>query len=134
MAYPPSWRLRHGDVGTATAALLTAHGSFIGYLNLTPRQGAETVAGWPSFRINHNGDEGDQHVHELAASGTLRFRTGSGRCVEDSYTTKTDEHFIELACLITGPKASSVIVGAAPPTAWPREAPVLRRAVEAVEA
>ena len=42
-AFPPGWRLIHGDRGTATAALFDAQRRFLGYLNLTPRQGADPI-------------------------------------------------------------------------------------------
>ena len=76
MAYPPGWRARAGDRGTASAALLDGDGHYLGYLNLTPRQGAETAANWPSFRLRHNAGEGDRDVTFDAAAGGLHFRTG----------------------------------------------------------
>lgn len=131
-AYPASWSRQRGDPGTATAALLTPGGGFLGYLNLTPRQGAETLADWASFRIEHNGDEGDRAVTRLASATGLRFLTGDGSCVKDSYTTQTGSRFIEIACLVAGTRAESVIVGAAPPDRWSRMLRILERAIEGV--
>jgi hypothetical protein len=134
MPYPASWRALRGDPGTATAALRTSTGIYLGYLNITPREGEETLSNWRTFRIEHNREEGDRNVKELAAVDSLSFRTGHGNCVKDSYVGGTGDPYIEIACLIAGPKLSVVAVGAAPPSAWPRQAPVIERAIEGVEA
>ena len=131
LAYPPGWRIVPGDRGTATAALLGEGGRYLGYLNVTPRQGDENVATWPSFRIAHNADEGDTAVKRIAAATGLRFRAGHGSCVQDSYTTRTGARYIEDACLIAGPRAESVVVGAAPPDSWSRTSAALERAISA---
>lgn len=132
LAYPPSWHLQHGDPGTATAALLASDGRFLGYLNLTPRQGAETLSNWASFRVAHNADEGDRTVRRLAAATGLNFRTGHGSCVKDSYSTAVGSRYIEIACLVAGPHAESVVVGAAPPDGWKQASAVIERAIEGV--
>src|SRR5205085_11191220 len=59
LPHPSQWRIVHGDRGTATAALTDAHGRYLGYLNVTPQQGDETLANWSSFRPAHNVEEGD---------------------------------------------------------------------------
>jgi hypothetical protein len=132
LAYPPSWRPQSGDPGTATAATFGADGRFLGYLNLTPRQGAETLSNWSSFRVEHNAEEGDTTVKRLAAAGDLRFLTGRGACVKDAYTTRTGSRYVEIACLVVGSRGGWVVVGAAPPSAWGRESAVLERAIEGV--
>ena len=43
LAYPPQMHSVAGDRGTASAAQLTASGSYLMYLNATPKQGAETL-------------------------------------------------------------------------------------------
>jgi hypothetical protein len=134
LPYPASWKVVHSDPGTFTAALKTGRGSFLGYLNLTPRQGEETLSNWRSFRIEHNREEGDTHVRKLAVAESLHFRTGHGNCVKDSYLGGTGVHYVEIACLIAGSHSSVVAVGAAPPAAWPRQAAVIERAIEGVEA
>jgi hypothetical protein len=131
MPYPPGWARIPGDQGTATAALLGARRMFLGYLNVTPRQGKETLPGWPTFRVRHNAKEGDRKVRTLAARLGVRFRRGHGSCVEDSYTTSIGTRYIELACLVAGPRASVVVVGAAPPSSWPRVGPLLAAAISA---
>jgi hypothetical protein len=132
LSYPPNWRREISDAGTATSVIKDRRGAFLGYLNLTPRQGAESLANWSSFRITHNAAEGDRHVVRLAAASGLRFLTGTGSCVRDSYTTSSGAHFIELACIVAGTRATSVIVGAAPPRAWSRMSPRIERAISAV--
>lgn len=132
MAYPPGWRLSKGDPGTATAALRNADGDFLGYLNLTPRQGHETLANWRTFRPHHDADEGDRHVKLLSAAMGLRFLNGRGSCVKVAYTTSSGVRYVEIACLVAGPRHQSVIVAAAPPQAWSRTAPALERALEGV--
>jgi hypothetical protein len=130
LSYPPGWRIVHGDSGTATAALVDARGRYLGYLNVTPRQGEETLGRWASFRTAHNVEEGDHAVKRLAAATNLRFRTGRGSCVKDSYSTEVQTRYIEIACLVAGRTASTVIVGASPPSSWPRTSATLERAIE----
>jgi hypothetical protein len=132
MAYPSGWRPAPGDRGTATAVLRSRGGAFLGYLNITPRQGAETIARWAAFRPAHNAGEGDRQVRRLASYPALRFRTGRGACVQDRYVTRTGARYVELACLVAGRHATTVIVGAAPPRAWPQQAPQIERAISAL--
>lgn len=127
LAVPPGWRLVRGDPGTATAVLFGAHEKILGYLNITPRQAAETLGTWASFRVRHNAKEGDHAVRTLGQP-RLRFASSRSRCVRDSYVTKTGAHYVELACLVTGRRAGTVIVGAAPPREWPRVAPEIAQA------
>jgi hypothetical protein len=129
MAYPPGWRQIKGDAGTATAALRSAGGRYLGYLNATPRQGEETLATWRTFRISHNHAEGDRSVVRLAYAGGLRFLDGHGNCVKDAYISGTGVHYIEIACLVFGAKASTVIVGAGPPSAWAQVSGSIERAI-----
>lgn len=132
MAYPPSWKRERSDRGTYTAVLIDGRDHFVGYVNLTPRQGNESLANWSSFRVDHNHDEGDRNIKRLAAASGLRFRDGRGTCVKDAYSTVTNAHFVEIACLVAGHAGESVIVAAAPPTDWARESATLERAIEAV--
>jgi hypothetical protein len=129
MRYPSGWRRIHGDAGTATAVLRNRDHEFVGYLNLTPRQSDESLGNWASFRLGHNAEEGDRGVTRLASASGMPFRSGPGSCVRDAYTTLTGAHFIELACLVKGPTASSVIVGASPPAKWAQMAPLIERSI-----
>ena len=114
-----------------SAAVLGPQGRIRGYLNATPRQGAETLANWARFRPAHNHEEGDRHVVSEAAAQALRFRTGTGSCVIDHYAT-VSAHYREIACLVRGSKASTVVVAAAVPRDWKRLAPQLERAVSSL--
>jgi len=128
---PPGWRSARSDPGTRTVISRGPSGEIAGYLNATPRQGEESLASWDSFRVDHNRDEGDRDVDLLAAASGLRFGTGRGSCVLDSYRTETDARYRELACIVAGRAATTVIVAAAPPRQWRAEAPTLRRAIAA---
>ena len=128
LAYPRGWRTIEGDRGTVSAAL-RAKGRIVGYLNATPQGGEETLANWLSFRPDHNREEGDRSVTALAAARGLHFRTGHGSCLIDGYTTATGGRYRELACIVAGRRATTVVVGSAVPGRWSSLAPVLRRAV-----
>jgi hypothetical protein len=128
VAYPPGWTRIHGDPGTATVALLGTGHQIVGYLNLTPRQGAETVTNFAHFRVDHNGDEGDSAIRTLASATNRRFDGGHITCVQDSYATKTGARYVELACLVSG-RSTVAVVGAAPPQSWSRVSPLLQRAI-----
>ena len=128
LSYPPGWRSIRTDPGTFSAALLGPHERIRGYLNATPQSGAETLANWSRFRVAHNADEGDRHVVREASASGLRFRSGHGSCVVDRYATITS-HYREIACIVRGAHATTVVVAAAQPRDWARIAPQLRRAV-----
>lgn len=127
LAYPPGWTPTKTDPGTASVALFGTGERIDGYLNATPRQGAETLADWSRFRPRHNQDEGDRRLRVIAAISSGRFRSGAGACVIDTYTT-SKASYREIACLISGP-SSSVVVAAAPTALWTQEAPTLEQAV-----
>jgi hypothetical protein len=79
--------------------------------------------------VHHNADEGDRNVRTLAVGTGLRFRSGRGSCVRDSYVTSSGAQYVELACLVVGVKATTVIVGSAPPRSWARVSPQIERAI-----
>jgi hypothetical protein len=130
-AYPRAWRPIRTDPGTASVALIS-HGSGIrGYLNATPHQGTETLANWPSFRIRHLGEDDTRHVRLIASARGLTFRSGRGSCVIDSYRTSR-ARYREIACLVAGPRTSSVVVGAAPSKSWAQQAGTIERAISSL--
>jgi hypothetical protein len=133
LVYPDTWRLTRTDPGTVTAALRGKDG-IDGYLNITPQQGDETPGTWASFRPAHNVEEGDSDLVSIASATGLRFRNGTGSCVKDEYATETGHHYREIACIVRGPKATTVIVGATPPELWSRYSPVLERAISTFRA
>jgi hypothetical protein len=128
LVYPPGWTALKTDPGTASVALLGNGGRIDGYLNATPRQGTETLADWSRFRPGHNQGEGDRGVRLVAATTTARFRSGRGACVIDTYTT-SKAAYREIACLVSGPGSSAVVVAAAPTALWDQQATTLHRAV-----
>ncbi len=134
MSYPPAWRPIRGDTGTASAALLGASQAYVGYLNLTPRQGAETLSDWTRFRVEHNAEEGDRSVRTLAATSGRRVGDQTFSCVIDSYTTSSHSHYTEIGCLIQRSRSTVVIVGASPPQSWSTVSPVLERAIASARA
>jgi hypothetical protein len=128
LAYPPAWRPIRTDPGTVSAALRGTHGRIRGYLNATPQSGDETLANWSRFRPAHNREEGDRAVVTEAAATRLRFRAGTGSCVVDRYATAS-ARYREIACLVHGSRATTVVVAAALPHDWARLAPALRRSI-----
>jgi hypothetical protein len=129
MAFPLHWRSIRSDPGTVSAATRAESGAIRGYLNATPQQGAETLGSWSSFRVDHNGDEGDVNVKQIASATNLRFRHAHGSCVIDTYSSSTRHRYREIACIVAGTSATTVVVGAAPPAQWAQQGPVIERAI-----
>jgi hypothetical protein len=129
LAYPPGWRSIATDRGTFSAALLGAGGRIRGYLNVTPRSGAETLANWAQFRVSHNREEGDRAVVRESFATGVPFRSGISSCVVDRYLTVTSARYREIACIVRGAHATTVVVAAARPSDWTGLAPQLRTAV-----
>ncbi len=127
LAYPSTWHPIEGDPGSVSAALLD-HGRISGYLNATPRSGEETLGNWGHFRPAHNRDEGDRDVVSLGAAGGLRFRSATGSCVIDRYAT-VSARYREIACIVRGPRATTVVVGAARSQDWAALHEVLERSI-----
>ncbi len=128
LARPSGWRPVRGDPGSVSFAQLRA-GAIVGYLNATPRSGAETLANWSRFRIAHNAEEGDREVRLLAS--VTRMGVGSARvsCVVDAYRTSLSR-YREIACLVARPGgAAAVVLGAAPPGAFSHLQPDIERAI-----
>jgi hypothetical protein len=130
-AYPGTWKPIRTDPGTASVALIGHGGSIRGYLNATPRQGTETLANWPSFRIQHLREEHSTDVRLIASARRLPFRSDQGSCVIDSYRTSR-ARYREIACLVAGNRTSSVILGAAPSKTWAQQAGTIERAIASV--
>jgi hypothetical protein len=55
---------------------------------------------------------------------------GTGSCVLDSYRTETDHRYREIACIVAGRTATTVIVAAAEPEHWAALRGDLERAVQ----
>ncbi|MCU1495002.1 MAG: hypothetical protein JWO62_2766 [Acidimicrobiaceae bacterium] len=130
LSFPPSLRPIKGDKTAVSAALIGHHGDFLAYLNATPQEGNEHLAGWAGSRIEHLREDDASSAHEDAAAEGLAFRGGHGSCVIDDYVTKVGHHpFREIACLVEGARGGSVIVAAAPPSTWSHVGATLQRAV-----
>ena len=134
LSYPPSLHLIEGDKGTISAARLGPGGAFQFYLNITPRQGAETLANWAAFRLRFLRADNAASTHLDAAATGVKFRGGAGSCVIDDYITRIGaHHFQEIACLAQGRTSASVIVAAAPAAAWAHARPLLFQTVAAYQ-
>jgi hypothetical protein len=109
----------------------TAPHVYEAYLSVTPRQGAEQLHGFAAFRIDRLADE-DTDVHEIATAENIAFAGAVGSCVNDDYHTRIgDNHYEELACLVSGRRSQYVIIGAALFADWGRLATTLRTALAA---
>jgi hypothetical protein len=134
LSYPPSLHPVAGDRGTVTAAQLSPGGSYLLYLNATPRQGTENLRHWATFRLAFLRSDHAASAHRDASATGVAFRGGSGSCVIDDYATKAGgHHYKEIACLVQGRTAASVIVAAAPAARWVQAGPLLGRAVAAYQ-
>jgi hypothetical protein len=132
LSYPPHWRVIHGDPGTASAALRDATGNFLGYLNATPRQGAEALRGWAAFRVSRDRAEGDRAVRVIASAPRVALRGATAACLIDEYDARVGgRRYRELACFVEGRRRASVFIGAAPPSRWTQIGPLLTRSLDA---
>jgi hypothetical protein len=128
LSFPAGWHTIRTDPGTVSAAPRGRDGVFHGYLNATPQGGPETLANWHRARVTHVASEGSRDVRLAASATGLRFRAGHGSCVTDSYSTSRTR-FREIACIVSGSRATTVVVAAAPVSQWARQLPVLERAI-----
>ena len=132
LSYPPTLRPIPGDAGTVSVAMRSSAGAYLLYLNATPRQGAETLRNWATFRVHLLREDDASSAHLDAAATGLTFRGGTGSCVIDDYVTRIGaHHYREIACLVQGQAAASVVVGTAPAPRWSQARPLLERAVAA---
>jgi hypothetical protein len=131
--HPPGWKQTRGDKGTVSFSLRDGRGLYRGYLNVTPRQGAERLASWADFRTKRNRAEGDRRVREQVAAEGLHFAAASGSCVIDDYLSRVGSHpYTELACIASGRRYTNVFIGAALSRDWGRLGPVIERAASAL--
>lgn len=136
LSYPPSLSPIKGDQSSISVGKRDASGTILVYLNATPKQGAETLSNWPTYRIQHLRDETND-VHELAHMRGLAFAGGGvGSCVIDKYVSrgKLDHHYQEIACFVQGRSKSSVVVAAALRPDWVGAEALLKRAIAAYRA
>lgn len=130
LSYPSSLSPMTGDKGSVSEGL-TRSGRVLVYLNVTPRQGGETLSGWTAFRVGHLTDDDASSARLDGAARGLAFRGGPGSCVVDDYITRAHaNHYREIACLVGGARASSVVVAATPAADWARYSGLLKQAVD----
>jgi hypothetical protein len=128
---PPEATLVQGDPGSVSAGMAAPDGDLLVYLNATPRQGEESLANWPRFRLDHLTGEHATSATLLSARTGMAFRGGSGSCVDDSYVTSVGAHrYREIACFVASTKGSSVLVAAAIADDWDLYRPLLEQAVD----
>ena len=134
LSYPGSLRHEHGDPGTVTVGSTAKSGEVLVYLNVTPKQGDETLHNWPDFRTEHLREDGQSAVHLDGVSGPLSFRGGHGRCVMDNYTTDMHHnHYNEIACIVRGAHATSVLVAATSTAAWQAHRALLEKVISSYQ-
>ena len=133
ISYPRGWKPIPGDDGTVSFALRDRRGSYLGYLNVTPRQGAERLAGWAAFRTRRNAEDDDTAVRALASAERVRFSGAHGSCVIDDYVSRVGSNaYRELACIVAGRRGTTVFVGATLVSDWPTLGPVVERAASSL--
>jgi hypothetical protein len=112
---PPGFRTVDGDPGTLSVALRDSAGTYLGYLNVTPHEGDETLQDWAAFRLTHLRGDDAVSVHEDAAVQSVRSAAAVRSCVTDDYvTTIGHHHFHEVACYVMRGSVGSVVVAATP--------------------
>ena len=132
LSYPPSLRPVQSDKDAASVARLSPTGAYLLYLNVTPRQGDETLGNWATFRLKLLQEDDASSAHEVSAARGVRFRGGTGSCVMDDYITRIGaHHYEEIACLAQGQTGASVVVAAALASQWAKARPMLEQAVAA---
>jgi hypothetical protein len=112
---PPGFRTVDGDPGTLSVALRNSAGTYLGYLNVTPRQGPETLQNWAASRLTHLRGDNAVSVHEDAMVQSVRTAAAMRSCVIDDYvTTMGHFQFHEVACYVMRGSVGSVVVAATP--------------------
>ncbi|HVB26418.1 MAG TPA: hypothetical protein VNE21_00740 [Mycobacteriales bacterium] len=134
LSYPPTLDPQRSDPGSVSVGLTSGAGAVLVYLNVTPRQGAETLADWADFRVAHLREETARAVRRTAVGTGLHFRGGVGSCVVDEYTTRVHANtYEEIACLVQGRHGASVLVAATLRAAWATYSGLVQRVVSAFQ-
>lgn len=132
LSYPPALHPIPGDTDAISVASRSPAGTYLLYLNATPRQGTETLRNWAAFRVHLLREDDASSAHLDATATGLSFRGGTGSCVSDDYITRIGaHHYREIACLVQGHTAGSVVVGTAPASRWAQAGPLLEQSVAA---
>ena len=130
LSYPATFASGN-DTDGVSRERLDRHGTVLVYLDVTPKQGPESLRDWPSYRLRVvRGESND--VHEDGHAFGLSFRGGRGTCVLDDYRTRVENHhYREIACFVGGRRHASVLIAAALESQWTRAVKTLERAVDA---
>ena len=74
-------------------------------------------------------------MRELAAREGISFAGARGSCVIDDYGSRAGEHpYREIACIVRGRRAESVLIATALRPEWPSVEPVLARSIRSPSA
>ena len=115
LSVPPRFRAVPGDPGTATFAFVGSGGTSLGYLNVTPMEGDERLAGWAGFRLAHLRDDGTISARKDGAVESVRTGQSLRSCITDDYVTEiAHHHFQEVACLVMSTSEVGVVVATTP--------------------
>ncbi len=113
LSSPPGFRTVDGDPGSLSVALLNSTGTYLGYINVTPRQAPETLRNWATFRTTHLLGDDAVSVHEDAMVQSVPTATTVRSCLTDDYVTTVGHHqFHEVACYVMNGPVGSVVVAA----------------------
>jgi len=128
LAYPPRWRAIRTDPGTffrGAAGMARPHPR-LPQRNAPVRRRDTRQLGQLSPCPQPR--RGRRDVVRDASAVGLRFRSGTGACVID-HCASTSARYKEIACIVRGTRATTVVVAAARPADRTRLAPQLQRAV-----
>jgi hypothetical protein len=115
LSSPPGFRAVDGDPGTLSVTLRNSAGTYLGYLNVTPHQGHESLLDWAALRLSHLLGDDAVSVHEGATAQSFGTAAAVRSCVTDDYvTTVGHDHFHEVVRYVTSGSVSSVVVAATP--------------------
>lgn len=115
LSIPPAFRIVPSDRGSFSAARMAANGTYLGFINVTPLEGSESLRGWDRFRVDHLRDDDASSAHEDGNVSSLVSGSTVRSCVIDDYLTKVGgHHFREVACLVKSASLGAVIVAAVP--------------------
>jgi len=128
LAYPSEFTPISGDFASFSVAVHRGR-HYHAFLSIAPQQRDERPAGWAAIRLQFDRREGGTHIATRASAEGLPFRGGPGSCVIDDYNSRVGGRYREIACIVAGPHATTVVVGASALGEWRKRARVLERAV-----
>ena len=113
LSYPPSFGQVRSDPGAVSVAVGNGP-RYLAYLNVTPRQGRESLRSFATLRVNLIGADHDSNVHLEGSLEGVPLHPGRASAVADDYITRVGRsHYREISVFVVGQHGSWVIVGAA---------------------